>query len=165
MQTPENYQKQEMDPVVEKELGPSGVKNIETLGRAIKKTSLEKGIEFHLLLVGGNIKPEKRGKWHKDIDLVAYSPQLAPTSFFGHNDAEFNLISDFISETNQQLGWGIEIEEPWFQEYELSGDGKITLTPPNGDKPIEILPVRKDRLFGSFEEYLKKDTEPHMVLF
>ncbi len=165
MQTPENYQAYVIDPVIEHELGQENLKNIDKLGKAIKKLAQEKEIETHLVLVGGNVKPEKRGKWHKDIDLVVYSPQLAPTSYFGNNNSEFNLISDFISETNQQLGWGMAVEEPWFQEYELCGDGKITLTPPNGDKPIEILPVRKDRLFGSFEDYLEKDTEPQVVIF
>jgi len=165
MQTPENIQRQEMDPVIKKELGPDGVKNIATLGTAMKNLSQEKNIEFHLLLVGGNVRPEKRGKWHKDIDLVSYSPQLATKSYFGNNDSEFNVFSDFISEVNQRLGWGIEIEEPWFFDYESCGDGKITLYPLIGNKPIEVLPVRKDQLFKSFEEYLQKDTDSYIVLF
>lgn len=160
----ENGREYNLNPIIEHELGQENVKNIEKLGKTIKTLAIEKGIEAHLLLVGGNVKPEKRGKDHKDVDLVLYSPELAPVFFSGNNNPEFNNLSDFISEAGERLGWEKKIEKPWFLEYSLCEDGKVVLKPTSG-KPIEVLATRKDNLYGSFEECLSKQRDPYVVLF
>ena len=164
MEMKENGRESNFNPIIEHELGQENVNNIEKFGKTIKTLVIEKGIEAHLLLVGGNVKPEKRGLEHKDVDLVLYSPQLAPTFFSGNNDPGFEPFSDFISEASERLGWEKKVEEPWFLEYSLSEDGKVVLKPTSG-KPIEVLAIRKDNLCGSFEEHLSKQRDPCVVLF
>jgi hypothetical protein len=158
-------QKNIISEVVQKELGINNLENVRKIAEAVKKSANESNIEAHLLLVGGNVRPEKQGKYHKDVDLKLYSPQLTTETYFGGEHPKFDKFAKFIGNISEQLDWGIEIENPWFFEHEHCGDGKIVLSPNKGSKPIEVLPVRQDNLLGSFEEYLKSDIDPYIVLF
>ena len=163
MGTSENTASANMDPMIKNELGPDNLKSIVDLGVAINAQAQAQQIEAHLILVGGNVKPEKRGRMHKDVDLVLYSPQLATEIFFGGEHPRFDIFASFVSAVGNQLGWDVEIDNPWFNDYESCGDGKVVLS--SGEKPIEVLPVRRDRLSNSFEEYLKSNTDPYVVIF
>lgn len=166
MELLENIRSIEKKSIIENELGPENLKNIKDFGVALSAQAKEKQIEVHLILVGGNVRPEKRGKFHKDIDLVLYSPQLSTEIFIGQNEhPKFDIFAEFIQKTCKQLNWKNEIKEPWFSDFEFCGDGKVVLFPGKDSKPIEILPVRQDRLSGSFDQYLKSDINPNMVLF
>ncbi|MFA5025871.1 MAG: hypothetical protein WC503_05185 [Candidatus Shapirobacteria bacterium] len=152
-----------IDSRVENELGGESVGDINKLCEAIIVHSHESKIETHLLLVGGNVRPEKQGLTHKDVDLKLYSPDLASEIFMGGDCPKFDKFAAFVSDVGKSLGWGVEIEKPWFNDYEYCGDGKVTLYP--SGKPIEVLPVRVDGIYSSFEEFLLKDTDPHLALF
>lgn len=149
---------------VENELGKESVEDIKQLCGAIRIQSHESQIgTTHLLLVGGNVRPEKLGLVHKDVDLKLYAPELASEIFMGGECPKFDKFAAFVSDVAKSLSWGVEIEKPWFNDYEYCGDGKVILYP--SGKPIEILPVRADGIYSSFEEFLSKDKDPHLVLF
>jgi len=101
-----------IDPMVTKELGPESLENIHKLSTTIKTKAQEQKIEAHLILVGGNVKPEKRGRPHKDVNLILYSPQLATEIFSGGEHPRFNAFASFISAVARKLEWGTEIVEP-----------------------------------------------------
>jgi len=163
MEITENQPKPNIDSVIEKELGTENLENITKLGAAIKAETQKRQIETHLMLVGGTVKPEKRGQLHKDVDLVLYSPQLAPNYFSRGVCPKFDAFASFVCDVAQNLDWESEIEKPWFFDFETCGDGKVILHP--SGKPIEVLPVRQDRITNSFEDYQKLETDPFWVLF
>lgn len=47
---------------VRQELGPQNLENLNSFSQALKTKSNELGLEPHLVLVGGNINPEKKRK-------------------------------------------------------------------------------------------------------
>jgi len=149
--------------IIQKELGIKNLENISRLGDIIKTESEKQQIESHLLLVGGMVKPEKRGKFHKDVDLVFYSPQLASETMPKDDCPKFDKFASFISDVAKQLDWKVEIEKPWFVDYEYCGDGKVILY--NDGEPIEVLPVREDKISNSFEEYKKDEKDPYVIIF
>ncbi|HWS48594.1 MAG TPA: hypothetical protein VN174_00905 [Candidatus Methanoperedens sp.] len=152
-----------VDPKLGDELGRDSLNDVNMLCEAMKIYSSKLGIDLHLLLVGGVVKPEKKGFFHKDVDLRFYSRELACEFYLRGECPKFDKFAEFISTIGKDLEWGVKIEKPWFDDYESSGDGKVVLLPQG--KPIEVLPVREDRLFSSFEEFLSKETEPYFVLF
>jgi hypothetical protein len=151
---------------VKNELGLENLNNIKDLTQAIKAISFETGTESHLLLVGGMVKPEKSGKYHKDVDLVFYCPSLATEIYTGGEHKKFDEFAIFFKKVNEKLGWKMEVEEPWFQDYEVCGDGKIILFSDKG-VPIEVLPTREDILKSSFQEFLENDknNNPSEIIF
>ncbi len=153
-----------MNQTVESELGIDSVRDINRLCSGIRVQAKKLHVDTHLVLVGGSVRPEKRGLSHKDVDLKLYSPQLASESFMGGECPKFDKFALFVSKVGESLGWGVEVVRPWFNDYEMCGDGKVVLHT-GSKKPIEVLPVRDDYISGSFEEYLKRDTEPHLALF
>lgn len=159
----ERESKIQIDQKIGDELGRDSLNDINMLCETMKTCSSKLGIDVHLLLVGGAVKPEKRGCVHKDVDLRFYSRELACELYLRGECPKFDKFAEFISAVGGDLGWGVEIEKPWFDDYESSGDGKVVLLPQG--KPIEVLPVREDNLFASFEEFLSKETEPYFVLF
>ena len=74
METISRGEIREISSLAKNELGQENLGNILKLNEEIKKTAEKEGIEYHLLLVGGNVRPDKRGKYHKDVDLVLFSP-------------------------------------------------------------------------------------------
>jgi len=156
----------EISPLAKNELGPENTKNIKILNEKIAELAKKEGIEYHLLLVGGNVKPEKRGTYHKDVDLVLFSPQLATEYYRGGDDKhpKFDEFADFLTKVGEQLEWVSQTEEPWFFDYEFCGSGKVTLQPKGDGKPIEILPVEESWTKLSFENYLIKDKEPYEII-
>ncbi|MDD2483023.1 MAG: hypothetical protein PHE32_00410 [Candidatus Shapirobacteria bacterium] len=152
-----------ISPIIKNELGIKNFENINKLGDAFKTESEKRQIELHLLLVGGMVKPEKRGKKHKDVDLVLYSPQLASENFPKGDCPKFKTFASFVGDVAKELGWEIKIEEPWFIDYEYSGDGKVILYPDG--EPVEVLPVRQDKLLNSFEDYQKAERDPYITVF
>ncbi|MDD4938512.1 MAG: hypothetical protein PHX34_05930 [Candidatus Shapirobacteria bacterium] len=157
-------QKNTVPEIVQRELGINNLENVKRIVETVKRSANKLNIETHLLLVGGNVRPEKRGKYHKDVDLVLYSPQLATEVYFGGEHPKFDKFAKFIGDISDELGWKIETENPWFFEHEHCGDGKVTLLPGGNEKPIEVLPVRQSSLNGSFEGYLKSETDPYVIL-
>ena len=146
------------------ELGQENLNNVNVVAQAIKSASFKTGIESHLLLVGGMVKPEKQGKYHKDVDMVLYCPSLAIEYYTGGNHEKFDKFSGFLKKVNEELSWDLEIKNPWFFDFETCGDGKVILSTDKG-APIEILPVREDRLSGSFQNYLESEKDSFEVLF
>jgi hypothetical protein len=163
METGENKSIFVVNPVIQKELGPENLKNITRLSKAIKNEAQKQGIETHVLLVGGSVKPEKQGKTHKDLDLILYSPQLATEMYSGGDSPKFDVFAAFVQDAVKNLNWEIEIEKPWFNEPESSGDGKVILL--TEQTPIEVLPVRQDQISNSFEDYKKNETNPFVEIF
>ena len=163
METAENESMFVINPVIQKELGPENFKNIITLSKAIKTEAQKQQIETHLLLVGGNVRPEKQGKIHKDVDLVLYSPPFATEVYMGGDSPKFDAFAAFVQSAVKDLHWESETERPWFRDPEFCGDGKVVLH--TGEKPIEVLPVRQDRISSSFENYQKNETNPSVVIF
>lgn len=149
---------------VKNELGQENLDNVSVLAQVIKSVSFETGVESHLLLVGGMVKPEKQGRGHKDVDMVFYSPSLATEYFMGGGHEKFDKFGDFFKKVNEKLNWNLKVENPWFFDFETSGDGKVVLSTNKG-VPIEVLPVREDSLSGSFENYLKSEKDPYEILF
>ncbi len=149
---------------IRNELGRENLNNLNLLSQTIEKTSLEAGVELHLLLVGGMVKPEKQGRCHKDVDLLVYCPSLATEYYTGGSHEKFDKFADFFKKVNKKLEWKMEIESPWFMDYETAGDGKVILSANQG-VPIEILPTREDCLHSSFKEYLKSERNPYEVIF
>ena len=162
METTEN-QLEPNNSILEEELGTENLENVIMLNSAIKVEAQKQQIEVHLILVGGTIKPEKQGLVHKDVDLVLYSPQLATEYFLGGVCPKFDFFASFVCDVAKNLKWESKIEKPWFFDYDVCGDGKVILHT-NG-KPIEVLPVRQDRISNSFEDYLKFENDPYLVLF
>lgn len=155
-----------ISPLAKNELGPENTRNIQILNEKIAELTEKDGIEYHLLLVGGNVKSEKRGAYHKDVDLVLFSPQLS-TEYYKGGDSKhpkFDKFADFLTEAGKQLEWSSQVEEPWFFDYEMCGGGKVTLQPKGDGKPIEILPVDESWTKLSFENYLSKNKEPYEVI-
>ena len=151
-----------INPIVAKELGTENLGNIMKLNAAIQEEANRSRIETHLLLIGGNVKPEKRGKFHKDVDLKLYSPQLATEVFTGGESPKFDIFASFINKIASTLNWKINVEKPWFHDYEFCSDGKVVLQ--TTGSPIEILPTREDSIKPSFKEFLDQNADPHAVL-
>lgn len=163
METTENEPMFVVNPVIQKELGPENFRNVITLSKAIKAEAQKQQIETHLLLVGGNVRPEKKGKIHKDVDLVLYSPLIATEVYIGGGSSKFGAFAAFVQSAVKDLHWEIEIERPWFRDPGFCGDGKVVLH--TGEKPIEVLPVRQDQISNSFENYQNNETNPFVVIF
>ena len=163
METIENGPMFTINPVIQKELGSENLKNIITLSKAIKTEAQKQQIETHVWLVGGNVRPEKQSKIHKDVDLVLYSPSLATEVYVGGDSPKFDVFAAFVQRVVRNLHWESEIKRPWFNDSESCGDGKVILH--TGEKPIEVLPVRQDRFSNSFENYQKNETDPFVVIF
>jgi len=159
----ESRQEFNIDPLVEKELGLENLKNITKFSAAIRDEAKKQQREVHLALVGGNVKSEKRGQNHKDIDLVLYSPELATETIPKDETPKFDVFAAFVCNVAENLGWESYIDKPYFHDYEVSGDGKVILTTSN--LPIEVLPVREDVILNSFESYQKQIKIPFVVLF
>ncbi len=149
---------------VKNELGSENLGNVNVLSQTIRSVAFETGFDSHLLLVGGMVKPEKQGNYHKDVDMVFYCPNLSTEYYMGGSHEKFDKFSDFFRKVNEKLNWEIKVENPWFFDFETSGDGKVVLSTNKG-VPIEVLPVREDGLSGSFENYLKSERDPYEVLF
>ena len=145
-------------------MGSENLDNLNKLSQVTREVSFELGVESHLLLVGGIVRPEKQGKYHKDLDIVFYCPTLATEYYVGGSQEKFDKFSDFFRKVSEKLNWKIETENPWFYDFESAGDGKVILSSDKG-VPIEVLPVREDRISGSFENFLKSENNPHEVLF
>ena len=155
----------ELSQRVKNELGLENLNNVRTLAQAIQTVSFEAGYKSHLLLVGGMVKPEKQGRYHKDIDMVFYCPPLGTEYYNGDGDhKKFDNLAVFLGKVNDKLGWKMDVVNPWFMDYEFAGDGKIVLSANNG-VPIEVLPVREECLGNSFEDFLKSEREPYEVVF
>lgn len=150
-------------PDIEKELGPENIKNLEIITANLKKTLKDQNYDGNLLLVGGTVRPEKKGKDHKDVDLRLRSKALAVESF-SKTGPKFDRFAEFMSQMCKKLNWEIEIQQPVFYSYPDRKDGIVVLTPQKG-KPIEILPAAEGALYGSFEEFKKHETDPYFVLF
>ncbi len=146
------------------ELGKENLNNVNVLAQTIKSVSFEEGFDSHLLLVGGMVKTEKQGKYHKDVDMVLYCPSLATEYYTNGTHEDFDKFSGFLKKVNKKLNWNLEVENPWFFDYETGGDGKVIFSTENGT-PIEVLPVRNDCLRGSFQDYLKSQKDPFEILF
>lgn len=152
-----------LNPSIDNELGKENINNLVELSGAIKEEANKQNIDTHLILVGGNVDPRKQGKYHKDIDVLLYSPQLATELYYGGECHKFDSFAAFISKVADNIGWNSKIDKPFFQDYFFCGDGKITLFTNN--KPIEVLPVRKDSLKNSFEEFKKNIDRPFAVVY
>ncbi|HPT66360.1 MAG TPA: hypothetical protein PK257_03600 [Candidatus Woesebacteria bacterium] len=152
-----------VSPIVDKELGPENIKNLTKLSNAIKIEAENRNIEAHLILVGGCVDQKKQGKFHKDIDLVLYSPDLSSETIPKNECPKFDKFASFISDVAKSLDWESKIILPWFRDIENSADGSVVLS--TNDKPIEILPVREDFISDSFEDYIKSERRPFAVIF
>jgi hypothetical protein len=151
-----------ISPAVAKELGPENLHNLMLLNTAIQKEAKIRQIDTHLLLVGGNVKPEKQGKPHKDVDLVFYSPQLSTEYYKGGECPKFDTFASFIQNVATALNWSVDVQKPWYRDAEYSGEGKVTLS--TTGLPIEILATSENQLNSSFQQFLNKETRPSVVL-
>jgi hypothetical protein len=164
MEISENRPEFNISPTIEKELGPESLNNVLKFAKAVKTEAQERQIEAHLMIVGGNVKPEKQGKHHKDVDMVLYSPQLYSENLSEENNyPKFDAFASFISDVAKKLDWQSEKEDPYFYEYSNCWNGKVILQ--TNKKPIEVMPVFKNRLSTSFENYRKTEINPIEVIF
>lgn len=154
----------ELSERTKRELGGANLGNLKLLGKTVRELSTKTEDEAHLLLVGGMVKTEKQGKFHKDVDLVFWCPSLSTEYYRGGGHEKFDKFADFFKKVSERLGWKIEIENPWFLEYELCGDGKVVLSTGQG-VPIEVLPVTTESLESSFKNYLRSEKDPYEVIF
>lgn len=141
-------------------MGEENLANLRLLCKTVASLAQTCGIEAHLLLVGGYVNHKKKDLPRKDIDLILRSPALATAYRTGEN---FDRFAGFVNEIGGELDWNTETDSPFFDSHEHSSDGKVILRPQLG-LPIEVLPVRKDTMGKSFEEYLSHEREPHKVL-
>jgi hypothetical protein len=139
-------------------------KNLKLVEDAIKNESRKRGINVHLVAVGGTVDLKRRGQPHKDIDLVLVSPNLVIENSPSEGVKNFDRFEHFLNSAINIKGWSNRTIEPFWQDWERSSDGSVTFLPPSG-KPIEILPVRADTMSANFEEYVAKATRPLCVLF
>lgn len=148
-----------------KELGPRNLENLSNFSEVLRTELQEKKIEAHLILVGGNVMPEKRGKYHKDVDLIFYSREVGIGEVYPKEDSPtFAKFAEFLKNVGDNLSWEEKVNKPYFFDYEYSFDGSVELIPKEG-VPLELLPVRADSLRGSFEDYVKNQDRPMAVIF
>lgn len=145
-----------------------GAKNLENLNNfsGFLKEELDKNdYDGHLILVGGNVMPEKKGKIHKDVDLLFYSKDLCIKNIkVEEDDQDFAKFAEFFKGVGDKLDFNEKVKTPYYFDYMYCFDGSIQLIPENG-VPLEIIPVRKDRQKDSIEDFLKNDERPMVVLF
>jgi hypothetical protein len=141
---------------VEKELGLDNLKNLITFSKSLQEEFQQQNSDVHLALVGGNLMPEKQGKFHKDMDFIVSSPNLNTNPSPKEDDPDFAKFTQFITSIGNKLNWDVKVNPPWFMDYECSFDGSVNLIPPTG-VPLEILSVGKNPL--------KSDSRPSVVLF
>jgi len=148
---------------VKQELGPQNLENLISFSQALIKKSNEQDIDdFHLLLAGGTVDPKKQGKFHKDIDLVIYAPELTVDPSIEKNDTKFNKFVDFLSQITTSLGWQREVKEPHFDgDYMYRFDGSVNLIPPTG-VPFEIVANSNT---DPMPKILEIEKRPYLILF
>lgn len=145
-------------------LGENDRSNLEIVMDAVKIQAQMKGLNLHLIAVGGMVDKKKRGQPHKDIDLILMSPDLAVENGLSNGARNFDEFEDFLKEALEHTGWKSKTTKPFWDDYERSSNGTLTFLPPLG-KPIELLPISSYDAKLTIEEYVVNQTRPYSVLF